>query len=225
MPSERTARLLPDTREHAEQLHLAHHFSSLERQTDAARLGMWLFLATEILLFGGLFTAYSYYRFVFPSAWVEGSRHMSLTLGTINTFVLLFSSFTVAMSIHFARTGRPKLIVAMLAITLACAAVFLGIKAVEYYHHITEGLLPGQYLTSHEVKEPGVAMFFSIYYMATGLHAIHVVLGAAVLGVMAVKAMRGDFSPYYYTPLDMGGLYWHLVDIIWIFLYPLLYLV
>lgn len=225
MPSETAARVLPDTKEHAAQLHLAHHFSTLARQTDAARLAMWLFLATELLLFGGLFTAYSYYRFIFPAAWAEGSRHMNLTLGTVNTFILLGSSFTVAMSIHFARVNKSRLTVLMLAISIACGFAFMGIKAYEYQEHFQHGLLPGKYLTSHEVKEPGVALFFVLYYMTTGLHAAHVVIGLTVLAVMAVRAWRGAFSEHYYTPLDLGGLYWHLVDIVWIFLYPLLYLI
>ena len=205
--------------------HLAHHFSSLERQDDAARLGMWIFLATEVLLFAGLFTSYSYYRYLYPAAFAEGSRHMSLGLGTLNTFILLASSFTVAMSIHFTRAGRSKLASACLAFSVACGLAFLGIKAVEYSTHIHEGLLPGKYLTSIEVKEPGVSMFFTVYYLSTGLHAVHVVAGLTVLVVMAVRSWRGHFSPEWYTPLDLGGLYWHLVDIIWIYLYPLLYLI
>ncbi len=209
----------------ADELHLAHHFSSLERQTDAARLGMWLFLATELLLFGGLFCAYSYYRWMFPDAWAEGSHHMSVGLGTINTFILLGSSFTVAMSIHFARVAKPKLTVLMLAISIVCGLAFMGLKGVEYADHFKHGLLPGKYLTSPDVHEPAVGMFFVLYYLTTGLHAIHVIAGLTVLSVMMVKAHRGVFTPEYYTPLDMGGLYWHLVDIIWIFLYPLLYLV
>ena len=223
--SSETARLRPDTAAHASQLHLAHHFSTLERQTDAARLAMWLFLATELLLFGGLLTAYSYYRFIFPAAWAEGSHHMNLQLGTLNTFILLGSSFAVAMSIHFTRVNKPKLTVLMLGICILCGFAFMGIKAFEYWEHFHHGLLPGKYLTSHEVKEPGVAMFFVLYFMMTGLHAAHVIIGLTVLAVMAVRAGRGDFSEHYYTPLDMGGLYWHLVDIIWIFLYPLLYLI
>jgi cytochrome c oxidase subunit 3 len=209
----------------AGQIPLAHHFSSLERQTDAARLGMWLFLATELLLFGGLFTAYAYYRWMFPAAWAEGSHLMSLALGTVNTFILLASSFTVAMSINFIRIGKPRLTTLMLAISIACGLAFMALKAVEYADHFHHGLLPGRFLSSAEAQQPGVAMFFVLYYLTTGLHAIHVIAGLTVLGVMMVKTARGRFSPDYYTPLDMGGLYWHLVDIIWIFLYPLLYLV
>lgn len=215
----------PEGAARAAELHLAHHFASLERQTEAARLGMWLFLATELLLFGGLFCAYSYYRWMFPAAWAEGSHHMSLGLGTVNTFILLASSFTVAMSIHYARLGQPRLIVVMLGISIAFGLAFMVLKAVEYDDHFRHGLLPGKFLSSHEVHQPGVAMFFVIYYLTTGLHALHVTAGLIVLGVMAFRAARGAFTPDYYTPLDMGGLYWHLVDIIWIFLYPLLYLV
>ena len=197
----------------------------MERQADAARLGMWLFLATELLLFGGLFCAYFYYRWMFPAAWAEGSHLMSLTLGTVNTFILLGSSFTVAMSIHFIRVAKPKLTVLMLAISIVCGLAFMGLKAVEYADHFKHGLLPGRFLDSHEVRQPAVGMFFVLYYLTTGLHAIHVIAGLTVLAVMMVRAALGHFGPDYYTPLDMGGLYWHLVDIIWIFLYPLLYLV
>jgi cytochrome c oxidase subunit 3 len=215
----------PQSAAQAAQLHLAHHFSSLEVQTDAARLAMWLFLATELLLFGGLFTAYAYYRWLFPDGWREGSHHMSLLLGTVNTFILLASSFFVAMSIHFARVGKSKLIVAMLSIAILCGIAFMVLKAVEYTDHFEHGLFPGRFLSAADVRQPGTAMFFVLYYLTTGLHAIHVTIGLAVLAVMAVRASRGAFGPYYYTPLDLGGLYWHLVDIIWIFLYPLLYLV
>lgn len=204
---------------------LAHHFSTMERQNDAARLAMWFFLATEILLFAGVFTSYSFYRYLYPAAFAEGSHHMSVGLGTLNTFVLLASSFTVAMSIHFTRNGDRKLATACLAFSVLCGFGFLGIKAIEYTTHFHEGLLPGKFLTSTEVREPGVSMFFTIYYIATGLHGIHVIAGMTVLIVMAVRCWRGDFTPAWYTPLDLGGLYWHLVDIIWIYLYPLLYLI
>jgi cytochrome c oxidase subunit 3 len=150
---------------------------------------------------------------------------MSLAIGTINTFILLASSFFVAMSIYFARADNSKLIVVMLVLAILCGLAFMGLKAVEYIDHFEHGLLPGRYLTSHDVKQPGTPMFFVLYYLTTGLHAIHVVIGLTVLSVMAVKAARGQFNHFYYTPLDLGGLYWHLVDVIWIFLYPLLYLV
>ncbi len=204
---------------------LAHHFSSLEAQNEAVRFGMWLFLATEILLFAGLFTGYAVYRFQFPEAFAEASRHLDLSLGTLNTFVLISSSFTVAMAIHFARTDRKNLAVVCLLITIACAFGFLGIKSIEYMHKFQEGALPGPYYAFKEVTAPGAPMYFTIYFLTTGLHALHVIIGMSVLIVLTFKTANGRFSSKYYTGLELGGLYWHLVDLVWIFLFPLLYLI
>lgn len=204
---------------------LAHHFSSLERQNEAIRLGMWLFLSTEILIFAGLFVGYAVFRFQFPEAFAECSRHLDLSLGTVNTVILITSSFTVAMSIHFARTDRRMLAVACLVFTIACALGFLGIKAVEYSHKFAEGALPGKYYTFAHVTADGAPMYFTVYFLTTGLHALHVVIGMTVLAVLTVKTLRGRFNSAYYTGLELGGLYWHLVDLVWIFLFPLLYLI
>ena len=204
---------------------LAHHFSSLARQNEAMRLGMWLFLATEILLFAGLFTGYAVYRFEFPLAFAECSRHLELTLGTVNTVVLITSSLTVALAIHFVRSDRPRAAAVCLVITLLFALAFLGIKAVEYTAHFHEKSLPGKYYAFEEVKVPGAAMFFSLYFMMTGLHGLHVVIGMSVLGWLTWRTLQGRYSSRYYTGLELGGLYWHLVDLVWIFLYPLLYLI
>jgi cytochrome c oxidase subunit 3 len=204
---------------------LAHHFSSLERQNEAMRLGMWLFLATEILLFAGLFTGYAVYRYQFPLAFAECSRHLELALGTLNTVVLITSSFTVALSIHYARTDRPRAAALCLALTIAFAFAFLGIKAVEYTAHFHERSLPGKYYAFAEVKIPGSAMFFTMYFLMTGLHGLHVVAGMSVLSWLLWRTLQGRYSSKYYTGLEMGGLYWHLVDLVWIFLYPLLYLI
>jgi cytochrome c oxidase subunit 3 len=204
---------------------LAHHFSSLERQNEAMRLGMWLFLATEILLFAGLFTGYAVYRYQFPLAFAECSRHLELALGTLNTVVLITSSFTVALSIHYARTDRPRAAALCLALTIAFAFAFLGIKAVEYTAHFHERSLPGKYYAFAEVKIAGSAMFFTMYFLMTGLHGLHVVAGMSVLSWLLWRTLQGRYSSKYYTGLEMGGLYWHLVDLVWIFLYPLLYLI
>ena len=204
---------------------LAHHFSSLARQNEAMRLGMWLFLATEILLFAGLFTGYAVYRFEFPLAFAECSRHLELTLGTVNTVVLITSSLTVALAIHFVRSNQPRVAAVLLIITLLFALAFLGIKAIEYTAHFHEKSLPGKYYAFEEVKVPGAAMFFSLYFMMTGLHGLHVVIGMSVLGWLTWRTLQGRYSSRYYTGLELGGLYWHLVDLIWIFLYPLLYLI
>jgi len=204
---------------------LAHHYSSLDAQNAAVRLGMWLFLATEILLFAGLFTGYTIYRYQFPEAFAEASRHLDLGLGTLNTFVLITSSFTVAMAIHFARTNRKNLAVACLIFTIACAFGFLGIKSIEYMHKFQEGALPGPYYSFEEVRANGAPMYFTIYFLTTGLHALHVIIGMTVLIVLTFKTAAGRFNSNYYTGLELGGLYWHLVDLVWIFLFPLLYLI
>ena len=204
---------------------VAHHFSSLERQNEAMRLGMWLFLATEILLFAGLFCGYSIYRFQFPLAFAECSRHLDVALGTVNTIVLITSSFTVALAIHFARTDRSRAAAICLALTLLFALGFLGIKAVEYTAHFHEHALPGKYYAFPEVKIPGAAMFYTMYFLMTGLHGVHVVAGMSVLSWLLWRTLQGRYSSKYYTGLELGGLYWHLVDLVWIFLYPLLYLI
>ncbi|HZZ85935.1 MAG TPA: cytochrome c oxidase subunit 3 family protein [Anaeromyxobacteraceae bacterium] len=205
---------------------LAHHFVTMRQQTEAARLGMWLFLVSEVLLFTGLFTAYSVYRFLYAGVFEEASRHgVELWAGTTNTFVLITSSLTVALAFHFARLGRGRLAAALLVVSLLLGFVFLGIKAVEYTNHFHEGQLPGKYYTFAEVQGPGASMFFTLYFIMTGLHGAHVVVGMTVLAVMAVRAWREEFGPEHYAPIEIAGLYWHLVDLIWIFLYPLLYLI
>jgi cytochrome c oxidase subunit 3 len=189
------------------------------------RLGMWLFLATEILLFAGLFTGYAVYRFNFPLAFAESSRHLNITAGTLNTVVLITSSFTVALALHFARVDKPRAAAICLGITLLFALTFLGIKAIEYTEHFREHALPGKYYAFEEVKIPGAAMFMTMYFLMTGLHGLHVVAGMSVLSWLLWRTLQGRYSSAYSTGLEMGALYWHLVDLVWIFLYPLLYLI
>jgi cytochrome c oxidase subunit 3 len=204
---------------------VAHHFPNLRQQEHAARLGMWLFLATELLLFGGLFTAYSVYRFLYPEGFAEASHHLSVAAGTINTIVLITSSLTVALAHHFAHHGKGRAAALLLLVTLGFAVVFLGIKAWEWTTDFHEGLLPGRYFSSPELNAVGAPMFFTLYFILTGLHGLHVVIGMGVLAVMMVLSWRGTFDTGYSTPVELGGMYWHLVDLIWIFLYPLLYLI
>lgn len=206
---------------------LAHHFASLPVQDDAARLGMWLFLATEILLFAVLFICYGTYRFVYPDTWRVGSQQLNLTMGTINTVVLISSSFTVALAVDFAKQGKNRKTFWMLVLTLVAAVAFLVIKYFEYEHKIHVGTLPGAnfHATDPEILLPGMPLFFTVYFMTTGLHAFHVVVGMCVLTWAALKARRGGFGPTGYVGMENAGLYWHLVDLIWIFLYPLLYLI
>ncbi len=205
--------------------YVAHHFPNLRQQEHAARLGRWLFLATELLLFGGLFTAYSVYRYLYPAAFAASSEHLSVAAGTINTIVLITSSLTVALAHHFAHHRRGRLAALCLAITLAFGVVFLCIKGWEWTHDFHEGLLPGRYFHSDELNVIGAPMFFTLYFILTGLHGLHVVVGMTVLAILAVMSWRGSFDHGYSTPMELGGMYWHLVDLIWIFLYPLLYLI
>ena len=204
---------------------LAHHFSSLERQVDASRLGMWLFLCTEVLLFAGLFTGYAVYRYSFPIAFAASARTSEIWAGTLNTVVLITSSLTVALAIHFVRTGRQRAAVVCLLITLAFALTFLGIKAIEYTAHFHEHQLPGRYYRFEGVRLPGASMYWALYFLMTGLHGLHVLIGMSVLGVIAWRTSRGYYTPHYYVGIELAGLYWHLVDLIWIFLFPLLYLI
>ncbi len=209
----------------AEATFLAHHFPDAPTQEHAARLGMWLFLATEILLFTALFTAYSLYRYLFPETFHAASKYIETSIGLTNTVVLITSSLTVALALHASRQGQGKRAAALLLFTLACGGAFMVLKGVEYHHHFVTGQLPGRYYRFAELTAPGAAMFFTVYFLMTGLHGLHVLIGMGVLAWLAGRAWRGDFSAAYHTPVELGGLYWHLVDLIWIFLFPLLYLI
>jgi cytochrome c oxidase subunit III len=205
--------------------HLAGHFASMEVQNHAARLGMWLFLATEILLFAGLFVCYACYRYSFPEAFAGASRLLSLEMGAINTVVLITSSFTAAMAVHYAKEGKNKMVALMFALTIAMAVGFLVIKGFEYQHKFHEGQLPGRYYSFDGLKVPGAALYFTVYFLSTGLHAFHVIIGMAILLWIAIRAMRNEFDSVHYVPVELSSMYWHLVDLVWIFLFPLLYLI
>jgi cytochrome c oxidase subunit 3 len=204
---------------------LAHHFESLDKQTHAARLGMWLFLATEILLFTVLFAAYALYRFLYPQAFAASSRVIETTYGLVNTVVLISSSFTVAMGLDAASRGNGRRTALLFGVSVLAGFVFLALKYVEYSHHFHEGQLPGQFYTYEGVRETGAPIFWALYFMITGLHGIHVIIGMTVLAVVGVRAYLGAFSAEYHVPVELAGLYWHLVDLIWIFVFPLIYLI
>jgi cytochrome c oxidase subunit 3 len=190
----------------------------------ALHLGMWLFLGSETLLFAGLFGLYASYRSAYPADFALGVQHNSATLGTANTLILIISSFFVAWSIHMLRGNRRKACIGFLVAAIVLGATFLGIKTVEYSGHLAEGLAPGMYYSSTELPQQGMQMFVTLYYAMTALHALHVVAGMAILGWLALRVRRGKTNPQKYAELELGGLYWHLVDIVWIFLWPLLYL-
>ena len=216
---------IPTTDEHPHHPFLQHHFEDLGQQHEASTLGMWMFLATEILFFGGMFCAYAIYRVSYEPAWVEGAHHQNLMMGTVNTIVLIGSSLTMALAVWASQLSRRLLTVWLLIATLVLGTVFLSIKAVEYHAHFEEGLFPGTHFTYQSPLAPKVELFMLFYFGMTGLHALHMVIGAGLLLYFIWRAWPGDFGPEYYGPVEVMGLYWHFVDIIWIFLFPLLYLI
>jgi cytochrome c oxidase subunit III len=208
--------------------HHQHHFTTMDQQFDTAKLGMWLFIATEILLFGGLFVGFGMMQSRYPQEFVEAHEHLKRWQGALNTVVLLVSSFTMVLAVHFAKTNKKQKTVFFLALTILCACIFLVVKYFEYSHKFEEGWLPGKYY--HAVGDAiqgshGYATFFSFYFMMTGLHGIHILVGIGVLSWILMRAKRGEFSNAYYTPVELVGLYWHVVDMIWIYLFPLYYLI
>ncbi len=271
---------------------LQHQFDNMDQQFSSGKLGIWIFLVTEILLFSGLFCAYAVYRASHPEIFIYAHKYLDTTLGAVNTAVLIFSSFTMAWAVRSAQRGAQRALVILLTITLACGVVFLGIKYVEYEHKWKSGLLWGERFdpiehgaghekssendnsssqgdtaksgkqdtaagtaqdtvgdttetteqdtmgdtahapateetspTEKEDRPPNVHIFFGVYFLMTGLHGLHVIAGMVTIGWMIFRARRGDFSPEYFGPVDYTGLYWHLVDLIWIYLFPLLYLI
>jgi cytochrome c oxidase subunit 3 len=217
---------------------LAHHFENLDQQRETATLGMWLFLTTELMLFGGLFLGYTVYRWAYPNEWAAGSHALRVDIGAINTIVLLTSSLTMALAVHGVRTGKRVQLLWCLALTAALGTTFLVIKAYEYYVDYEEKLVPRLRFEPEEWIERGKAMvppryldpqrvelFYLFYYIMTGVHAVHLIVGISVILVLLLLARRSFFTPHYYDPIEVGGLYWHFIDVIWIFLLPLLYLV
>ena len=215
-----------DGHAHARHPHLAGHFDTIEKQDYAARLGMWLFLGTEVLLFAGLFLGYTVYRHFYHETWHHCSRALSLSLGATNTVILISSSLTVALAYWAVKVGKKGMALGLLAFTILCAIAFLCIKYVEYAHKFEVGELPGKWFHAEELmKYPAANMYFTIYFLATGLHAFHVIVGMSVLLWVLARLLKGEFSSNNYVPVELGGLYWHLVDLVWIFLFPLLYLI
>jgi cytochrome c oxidase subunit III len=225
---------------------LQHHFENMEQQREAGTLGMWIFLVTELMFFGGMFLAYALYRSMYPAAFASGSNHLDITLGAVNTGVLILSSFTMAMAVYFTQVGRPRPQVLCLLLTLILGLVFLGIKAVEYSDKYKDHLIPGRLIPGNpfnpEVQQEGqpydphklhllpgatvekVQMFYWIYFAMTGMHALHMIIGAGLLTFLLIFSLKGRYDPEYHSPVEVVGLYWHFVDIVWIFLFPLLYL-
>ena len=202
-----------------------HQFDDAAQQYEASALGMWVFLVTEIMFFGGLFTAYVAYRSAYPGAFGAASDHLDLTLGAINTAVLIGSSLTMALAVHSSQVGKRGRLTIFLLLTMLLGSVFLGIKAVEYADKFHHGLVPGPHFTFAGPEANHAQLFFSLYFAMTGLHAVHMIIGLGVLAVLVLQARKGRFGTRYHTPIELAGLYWHFVDIVWIFLFPLLYLI
>jgi cytochrome c oxidase subunit 3 len=240
--------------DHGQPSYVAHQFEHEEQQRQASTLGMWIFLVTEVMFFGGLFCGYTIYRWQYPEAWIVGSHLLDIKWGAINTIVLLLSSLTMVLAIWGAQMGRRRVCAGFIILTMALGCVFLGIKVIEYRAKIEHHLVPndnfhfdpahitvehgakharpvweGQghnFLQALEiVKPPNVRLFYSFYFTMTGLHAIHMIVGEGIMAAMLFMCLKNKFSPAYYNPLEISGLYWHFVDIVWIFLFPLLYLV
>jgi cytochrome c oxidase subunit III len=215
---------LPDTVHHHPAA-LAHHFDNLEQQKEAAVLGMWAFLITEILFFGGLFMVYTVYRTWYSEAFAVASHELVIWAGAINTAVLITSSLTMALAVHAAQIGNQRLLVVFLIVTMALGCVFLGIKAYEYHYEWVERHVPGLNYAFEEKYFRNAQIFYSLYFLMTGLHALHMIIGIGVMAFMLWWSVRGVITPEYYIPIEISGLYWHFVDIVWIFLFPLLYLI
>jgi cytochrome c oxidase subunit III len=251
-----------DPHAHAHHPALQHHFDTMAQQKEAAVIGMWVFLLTEILFFGGLFVAYMIYRVWYFDAFAEASRRLNLYWGGLNTAVLIFSSLTMAMAVRGAQTNKRTATVNWLILTMILGCVFLGVKVIEYQDKFANYEVPGahynwMYHEQHAAAEGGgheaaasasaeaaaapaehrvlsqtpeqlqrtTQLYFSLYFTMTGLHALHMIIGVGLMAVITWMAYKGKFDEQYYTPVEMGGLYWHFVDIVWIFLFPLLYLV
>jgi len=187
-------------------------------------IGMWVFLVTEVLLFGGLFMSFSIYRTMYPHAFIEGSADMSIVLGSINTIVLICSSFTMAMSIHSAASGSQKWLAIFLVLTMILGLVFLGIKFTEYYQHYRDHKVPGFWFVWPGSEGHHVEMFFVFYFIMTALHAVHMFVGEGILFTMLMRTLVGSFNAEYHTPVEISGLYWHFVDMVWVFLFAIFYI-
>lgn len=212
--------------------HQAHHFPTAHLESETSKLGMWIFLATEILLFSGLFMAYSAYRYTHAEMFKAAHQLLDWKLGAVNTMVLIFSSLTMALGVRSAQTNKRGATILYLLVTLLCACAFLVVKYFEYSHKLHVGTLPGgepghwfsyTYKGLEGYEQPWT--FFGCYFLMTGLHGLHVVIGMIAILWAMFRSIRGDFHSKYYFPVELVGLYWHLVDLIWIYLFPLLYLV
>lgn len=205
--------------------YLHHHFSDMSQQNDSSKMGMWLFLLTEILTFGGLFVAYAVYRSWHPDMFYMAHKALDMELGALNTVVLILSSVTIALGIRAMQLNNSRQTILYLGVTILFAVTFLVVKYFEYAHKFHVGQLPGKFYTFTGIEGANPHIFFSIYFAMTGLHALHIIIGIGLISWLMWKTKKGAFSSEYYSPIENVGLFWHLVDMIWIFLFPLFYLI
>jgi cytochrome c oxidase subunit 3 len=205
--------------------HVAHHFASADDEFEAAKQGMWVFLVTEVLMFGGLFVAYGIFRHLYMETFKEAHQFLNVKLGATNTVVLITSSLTMALAVSSVQKGKRDRAILLLTSTFVLACCFLVIKYFEWTHKFREGLLPGIHFTNTEITAPKADLFFSLYFVMTGLHGLHVVIGMGLIAWMIKRTASKELGPNYYTPIELVGFYWHFVDLVWIYLFPLLYLV
>lgn len=208
-------------------VNVASHYQGIEHQYQSNKEGIWLFMVTEILMFGGLFVGYIIFHTLYPEMFAEGAKYLDWRLGFINTLVLIFSSFTMALGIYYNQINQRSKATWALAITILCGAIFMVIKYFEYTHKFHLGIFPGQKLNLEMVKpeHANLGLYFGFYFCMSGLHGLHVLIGMGLITWVMIKNIKGDFNPKYYTPVEGVGIFWHIVDLIWIFLFPLLYLV
>jgi cytochrome c oxidase subunit 3 len=242
--SRTVVQVVPEVDHHEHPPYLRHHFESVEQQADTTGFAMWLFLLTEVMFFGGLFTAYLIYRNWYYPAFVAGSHQLSIPLGAFNTLLLITSSFTMAMGVWCAETRRKGGLVLCLILTFILGLGFLGVKTVEYREKIEMHHVPGFHFSLQSFTHPDATnpatkndlplgedmarhteLYFSLYFAMTGMHALHMIIGIAILGFMIFRARAGAYTSGHVTFVENFGLYWHFVDIVWIFLFPLLYLI
>jgi cytochrome c oxidase subunit III len=204
---------------------LAHHFDSMVQQRTAVELGIWVFLAQEVMFFGGLFLAYTFYRTRYHDAFVEASHHLDVRLGAFNTVVLITSSLTMALAVRAAQRGDTRAVRNWVVATMLLGGAFLGVKAYEYNEKFVDHLVPGIDFAYHGEHPRGAQIFYLLYFVMTGMHALHMIIGFGIMIALLVWNARGRVSASYPSRVEAVGLYWHFVDIVWIFLFPLLYLI
>ena len=215
------------TTAHPHSAHVSHHFKDATQEYESGKQGIWLFMVTEILMFGAILVGYAIFHVIYPEMFAEGAKELDWKLGFVNTLVLIFSSFTMAWSIQLIQRNKTKQAAIALATTILCGAIFMTIKYFEWTHKFHLGFFPGRYLdiAKTHAEHANLGMYFGFYYCMTGLHGLHVLIGMGLIGWLLIRTMRGEFHSQYWLPVEGVGIFWHIVDLIWIFLFPLLYLV